>query len=629
VRDINFVTMPWNNINIPSLQLGILSTLTKEAHPDLECSTSYCDLLWAEYLFRASDGKVINTDDYAMIGERSFGYGVGEWIFSSALYDVPPDPVPYVEQLKRAGVFSLKELRVVLWMYEQSRDFIGWLMRKVFCQPFKIVGLSSTFVQNVSSLALAKAIKQNHGDTVIVMGGANCAGPQGVALHRNFEFIDFVVRGEGEEVFPRLVTLLTGNGASADNLAAIPGLCWRASDGQTIANAPARARLSMRSVEPDYEDYFRLLEGLEISAYIYPQIPLESARGCWKGAKQQCAFCGVNQTAVSYRCINGSDVFRTVKHTIQKYRTLDILMVDSIMNPAHFKDLLPYLADEEWDVNIFHSVHPNLKEEHVDLLARAGVRRLQVGIESLDPQILTLMRKGVTAIENVRLLKWCQQYNIMPLWNFLYGFPGETQDCYVSILHQLPSLYHLYPPGVVGRILLVRYSPYFDHAVLGITQRSPASFYNYVYKLPKEELDDLAYIFDYPQQGITETEAKPLKEAVNEWEAAYPTASLTYRRHPKGPLHISDSRTSKSPNQHVLEDPLEVDAYLSLSSGLRLEQLTRRLRRRFPDKRLKSRDIASWCDDMCHKRFLYHSDGVYLALAIPEDCQRVRQLVPA
>ena len=35
------------------------------------------------------------------------------------------------------------------------------------------------------------------------------------------------------------------------------------------------------------------------------------------------------------------------------------------------------------------------------------------------------MRKGVTAIQNVQLLKWCFEYDVEPSWNILYGFPGE------------------------------------------------------------------------------------------------------------------------------------------------------------------------------------------------------------
>ena len=67
------------------------------------------------------------------------------------------------------------------------------------------------FVQNVASLALARAIKQRSPTTIIVFGGANCDDEQGAALHRNFGHVDYVVRGEAELAFVQLLELLGGN----------------------------------------------------------------------------------------------------------------------------------------------------------------------------------------------------------------------------------------------------------------------------------------------------------------------------------------------------------------------------------------------------------------------------------
>ena len=52
------------------------------------------------------------------------------------------------------------------------------------------------------------------------------------------------------------------------------------------------------------------------------------------------------------------------------------------------------------------------------------------GIESLSTPILRLMDKGVTALQNIRLLKLCSEFGIQPLWNIMYGFPGEPPDEY-------------------------------------------------------------------------------------------------------------------------------------------------------------------------------------------------------
>ena len=60
---------------------------------------------------------------------------------------------------------------------------------------------------------MAKLIKDLYPDVTIVFGGANYDGEMGLEYFRAFPFIDHVVVGEGEEVFPELVRyLLAGKG---------------------------------------------------------------------------------------------------------------------------------------------------------------------------------------------------------------------------------------------------------------------------------------------------------------------------------------------------------------------------------------------------------------------------------
>ena len=40
------------------------------------------------------------------------------------------------------------------------------------------------------------------------------------------------------------------------------------------------------------------------------------------------------------------------------------------------------------------------------------------------------MRKGTTALQNIRLLKGCAADGIKVHWNIIYGTPGDTSDEY-------------------------------------------------------------------------------------------------------------------------------------------------------------------------------------------------------
>jgi hypothetical protein len=82
-------------------------------------------------------------------------------------------------------------------------------------------------------------------------------------------------------------------------------------------------------------------------------------------------------------------------------------------------------------------------------------------------QVLRLMQKGTTGLKNIQLLRWCQELGMEPLWNIIYGFPGESPSEYVRMARLLPLLTHLGPPQSCGPIRLDRFSPYFNHPDVG------------------------------------------------------------------------------------------------------------------------------------------------------------------
>ena len=112
-------------------------------------------------------------------------------------------------------------------------------LRKSSVVSSDVIGFTSTFQQNTAALAAAREVKRLSPHVVTVFGGANCDGEQGLALHRNFPFVDFVVRGEGDVAFPAFLKRAVGD----RDYAAIAGLCWRQSDGSTAVNAMPRSPL--------------------------------------------------------------------------------------------------------------------------------------------------------------------------------------------------------------------------------------------------------------------------------------------------------------------------------------------------------------------------------------------------
>ncbi|MFY0580668.1 radical SAM protein [Cystobacter fuscus] len=158
-----------------------------------------------------------------------------------------------------------------------------------------------------------------------------------------------------------------------------------------------------------------------------------------------------------------------MRQALERYKTLDVVMVDNIIDLRYFKELLPRIAAADWDLRIHFEVKSNLTSEQIQALRAAGVMHVQPGIESLSSRVLKLMDKGVAGCHNVRVLRDCEAAGLTVSWNYLYGFPGEQPEDYESLIEQMPALVHLQPPSGATRIALERFSPNFERPSLGFT----------------------------------------------------------------------------------------------------------------------------------------------------------------
>jgi len=363
------------------------------------------------------------------------------------------------------------------------------------------VGFTSSFHQHASSLALARRLKQARPRCAIVMGGANCEGPMGAETARQFPFVDAVVSGEGDLVFPDLVSRVLEGRA----LEGLPGVFTSANAQAALATG---ARVTAPTVQdmdalpiPDFSDYFEQFGRSRYAKEWQPGLFFESSRGCWWGERMHCTFCGLNGGTMSYRSKSATRAIEELAALTQRHPGCDIQVTDNILDLKYFKDFVPLLAERKLGADLFYETKANLKKDQLRLLKRAGITKLQPGVESLIDDVLMLMRKGVSALHNIQLLKWCKELGIKPHWNVLWGFPGEPPREYERLADVVPLLRHLPPPGGFGAIRLDRFSPnHFDADRLGFKNVRPLAPYGHVYPFPEDVLRNLAYYFSYDYQ---------------------------------------------------------------------------------------------------------------------------------
>ncbi|MBA2524596.1 MAG: RiPP maturation radical SAM protein 1 [Pyrinomonadaceae bacterium] len=621
-QSVLLINMPWSMPHRPSIQLGTLQSVLRRAN--LAVDVRSFNLAFMDYIASGdaglSDAGHFSFDDYRRVAEEYYELGLGDWIFAVAPFRESGElDQRYLEHFRASGAPEEMVGKAVR-LRELVPAFLERCANEVQASNPRVVGFTTTFSQNVASLVLAKLLKLRNPSLQVVFGGGNCDGPMGDALHRAFPWVDVVVRGEGERVLPELVRdLLAGGGIRPQ-----PGLCYREGERRVVIAQGEGAEVAMDEIPmPIYDEYFERLQQNAAQAQILPHlsIPFESARGCWWGAKAHCTFCGLNGSAMAFRSKSPGLVVGELVALARKHGRLDFNAVDNIIDMRYFSDFLPQVRDAGYDFKLFYETKANLKKEQLRAMREAGIVLIQPGIESFSTPILKLMKKGVTALQNIRLLKWCAELGIEPGWNVIYGFPGEPPEEYDRMANLVKSLTHLSPPALYT-LQLERFSPYHQRPhEYGLEITGPKPYYPLIYPSDEATLNDLAYQFDYRYDDgrKPETYIAALRESLEAWRNDFAAgANLSYRRGP-GFLLINDRRPGLGGCNYSLGET-EAKIYLSCDGGATPMTVWKTLQAD-GETEISLEDVADFLQQMMELRLMYEEEGQYLSLAVAANPQ--------
>jgi ribosomal peptide maturation radical SAM protein 1 len=574
-------------------------------------------------------------DHYQWVADQfAFVLG-GERLFARHCFgDRLPSETDYYREVLLPADPGMAEVdfRALADTARHVEPFLDACLSAVDWSRYDVVGFTASFQQTMPSVCLAERLKRQWPELIIAFGGAACEGPMGPELLRQFPQIDYVFSGEADRTLPALVSSLS----SPKNA---PGLRSRgAFERETTHQShesgdekgePTASRRCIgwesAPVEnldelpyPDFDDYFARLARSPLLAEIDPLLVFETSRGCWWGKKCHCTFCGLNGDRLGFRSKTPARTIDELRHLADRHGIRRACAADNIFDPRYFRSLLPALARSGLDLSLCFELKTNLSREQVDLLCRAGLSAAQLGIESLSTPALTLMGKGVTAIENVQTLRWLAEAGVTAQWNLLYGFPGEDPGEYARMAALLPSLYHLAPPQTAGRVRADRFSPYFDAPErYGITNLRPHRAFRHVYPFPPDVLGRLAYYFDYDYadgRDLAEY-VGPLLDAVAAWQRLAGTVTLRSWDRPDGVLLVIDTRPGAELFQRRLTG-IERAVYLFCDAGRTLPEILAHVAATFDPSEANESAIGAMLARWVAARLMVFLDGRYLSLAL-------------
>lgn len=527
MSDVVFVQMPFAGLERPSLALGLFTASLKAARIPVE--SLYANVAFAEE---------IGISAYTLVRSASPATLLGDWVFAESAFGKQVEALPELPVSRRT--FELPEEAIDFLLEHEGRrdlramlehirhratEFVARTADAIVARAPKVVACTSMFDQHVASLALLQRIKNLEPGVLTVLGGANCAGAMGRATHLSFPAVDFTVTGEFDPFVVGFFASLIAAGREPAHAAPLPpGVLGPADRCEGRSDPVSRAAVLTdmdQAAVPDYGDYFEQILASPLSRYIRPSLPIETSRGCWWGAKQHCTFCGLNAEGMAFRKKTAARALDEIRTLTSRYGVFRLAAADNIIDMSYFQTVLPELARDGKAYNIFYETKGNLKREHVQAFADAGCSSIQPGIESLHDETLKIMRKGITACQNIQTLKYCLELGVFPEWNILCGFPGSDPAWLLDVAAELPLLSHLPPANGAFPIRFDRFSPYQQQAEDFGLELEPLPSYQRVYPLDPARLHDLAYFFrqagGFPD-GVLES-AQAATEAIDRWRA--------------------------------------------------------------------------------------------------------------
>ncbi|HEY7677547.1 MAG TPA: RiPP maturation radical SAM protein 1, partial [Candidatus Methylomirabilis sp.] len=219
------IAMPWQLLQLPSIQVGILRGILERAGLRAEARSfhlAFMERCRRETAGRPESGR-IQLQDYDTVGDVHGRLGLGEWIFAVPPFrDAPDLDAHYLAHLRAQGVPEATVAKA-LAMRLLVPAFLEACAGDVLAARPRVAGFTCTFSQTVPSLVLARLLKERDPSITILFGGSSLDGPMGAALHRTYPWVDVVLRGPAERSLPEMVKDLLAGGPVRPR----PGLCCR------------------------------------------------------------------------------------------------------------------------------------------------------------------------------------------------------------------------------------------------------------------------------------------------------------------------------------------------------------------------------------------------------------------
>lgn len=324
-----------------------------------------------------------------------------------------------------------------------------------------LVGLSvMTGYQIERAIKVSKLIKKYNPQLPILWGGDHPSiAPLQVI---NLPFVDFVIKGQGEEAIFELVTkILSGK----NDYRSIKGLYFK-----------EKLKVIINRTRPftDIDNYYPLpYYLLNIKAYINPKtrvLNYYSSAGCAPG---KCAFCNTASNYHGWKAVQPNKVVTQITQLIGLHKIKNLQFQDSnfFVSEERVKKICQLMIKNKlhltWKASGRADQLLRYGDKTLDLIFKAGCRSIFIGMESGSQRMLNKMCKVMKANCMVKFAKKIAHLPIDLHLSLIFGLPGETINDLKITARRVKEIKNINPHAAFQKCFFTPYpnTPFFDEAI--------------------------------------------------------------------------------------------------------------------------------------------------------------------
>ena len=602
-KNILLISMPFAGLDIPSIQLSVLETYLK--HNSINIKSNHLYLKAADFYQINNYNNLIYPPNDSYTAQIAFS----KFIFPEHWENNREKIREYFYKINSSNDnFSFEDY------IQRSEDFYNWTIENIDWKPYDLIGFTLNYGQFLPSLAVSKKLKQLYPEKKIIFGGSRTTGELGKRVLETFDFVDYIVSGEGEQP----LCLLASNNQSIDS---IPNLIyrkenkiiWNRSDScQDLNNLPIPSYDSfyqeMASCSPEIQQFFQY----------YGRLPVEISRGCWWN---RCTFCNLNLQYNSYREKCVEKIIEEIQFLSNRYKMLSFQIIGNTLPKNNYRELFQRIKQLGKDFSFVSEARAGiLKSDDYVLLKQAGFDIIQTGIESFSQSYLKKMNKGARVIDNIAALKFCRENGISNKYNLIIDYPNENKLDFQETVKNVQLFKQYLDPPQICYLKVLYNSP---------IQCNPDIFN--IEKLYFSEIDQLMFPHDALEKGFNfiydfkrkvEKENFNWKGLIEDWKknrekqllrgviCKNPIEKLVFYFVDGGKfLKVYDKRDSENIQIYVLND-IEREVFLSCIDVISFNKLKERL------YHIPEQQISDILIDFQESGIIFKEDEFYLSLPL-------------